>query len=46
MKTAGKKRNIIQYLLALILLLYPLRRAFTGVDLMDAGDALGNYRFF
>ncbi len=46
MKTAGKKRNIIQYLLALILLLYPLRRAFTGVDLMDAGYALGNYRFF
>jgi len=33
-------------LLAVILLLYPLRHAFTGIDLMDAGYALGNYRFF
>lgn len=28
------------------MVLYPLRRAFVGVDLMDAGYALGNYRFF
>lgn len=32
--------------MAVILLLYPLRHAMTGVDLMDAGYALGNYRFF
>ncbi|MBD5470232.1 MAG: glycosyltransferase family 39 protein [Lachnospiraceae bacterium] len=38
--------NKIKYLLAVVLLLYPLRHAFTGVDLMDAGYALGNYRFF
>lgn len=38
--------NKIKYLLAAVLLLYPLRHAFTGVDLMDAGYALGNYRFF
>lgn len=46
MATAERKKNIIQYLLAAVLLLYPLRHAFTGVDLMDAGYALGNYRFF
>ncbi|MCM1182555.1 MAG: hypothetical protein NC337_04180 [Roseburia sp.] len=33
-------------LLALVLLLYPLRHVRTGADLMDAGYALGNYRFF
>ncbi len=38
--------NKIKYLMAAVLLLYPLRHAFTGVDLMDAGYALGNYRFF
>lgn len=44
----GKKNGInkIKYLLAAVLLLYPLRHAFAGVDLMDAGYALGNYRFF
>lgn len=31
---------------ALILLLYPLRHMNAGLDLMDAGYALGNYRFF
>lgn len=31
---------------ALVLLLYPLRHAAAGLDLMDAGYALGNYRFF
>lgn len=31
---------------ALILLLYPLRHITVGLDLMDAGYALGNYRFF
>jgi hypothetical protein len=35
-----------KYILALILLLYPLRHVMTGLDLMDAGYALGNYRFF
>lgn len=30
----------------LILLCYPLRKATLGLDLMDAGYALGNYRFF
>lgn len=41
-----KKVNIIKYLPAVILLLYPLRNAARGLDLMDAGYALGNYRFF
>lgn len=36
----------LKYLLAAVLFLYPLRHAFTGADLMDAGYALGNYRFF
>ncbi len=31
---------------ALILLVYPLRHATVGLDLMDAGYALGNYHFF
>jgi hypothetical protein len=35
-----------KYILALILLLYPLRHVMTGLDLMDAGYALGNYRFY
>lgn len=34
------------YLPAVALLLYPLRHVLTGIDLMDAGYALGNYRFF
>ncbi len=43
MKWLGKHLNKI---LAGILLLYPLRHAVLGADLMDAGYALGNYRFF
>jgi len=31
---------------ALILLIYPLRHALIGLDMMDAGYALGNYLFF
>lgn len=42
----GNKKNAIKYILAVCLVLYPLRHAFTGIDLMDAGYALGNYRFF
>lgn len=48
-KTAGKRINTkyyMRYLLAAVLAIYPLRHAFTGIDLMDAGYALGNYRFF
>ena len=41
-----KKVNIVNYLPVVILLLYPLRNAARGLDLMDAGYALGNYRFF
>ena len=41
-----KKVNIMKYLPAVILLLYPLRNATRGLDLMDAGYALGNYHFF
>lgn len=40
---AKKYQDLI---LAAVLFLYPLRRAAVGVDLMDAGYALGNYRFF
>lgn len=36
----------IQIIFAFLLLLYPLRHAFVGIDMMDAGYALGNYRFF
>ena len=31
---------------ALILLIYPLRHTWIGLDMMDAGYALGNYLFF
>ena len=45
-----KQNRISEYagkwLPVLILLLYPLRKVNTGIDLMDAGYALGNYRFF
>lgn len=41
-----KKVNIVNYLPAVILFLYPLRNATRGLDLMDAGYTLGNYRFF
>ncbi len=39
-------RNALEHLLALVLFIYPLRKVTVGVDLMDAGYALGNYRFF
>ena len=43
--TKGLKHNIVEYILAFILLIYPLRKITTGIDLMDAGYSLGNYRF-
>ena len=48
-ETKTKKQtvsSIAVYLMALILLCYPLRHAVRGLDLMDAGYALGNYRYF
>lgn len=47
-KENGYKHKVfdIQIIFAFLLLLYPLRHAFVGVDMMDAGYALGNYRFF
>ena len=44
--TETKKQKITNAILILFLLLYPLRKATIGLDLMDAGYALGNYRFF
>ena len=41
-----KKEKISNVILMIFLLLYPLRKAMIGLDLMDAGYALGNYRFF
>lgn len=41
-----RQKGSMTILPALILLLYPLRHATVGLDLMDAGYALGNYRFF
>lgn len=41
-----RQRYSCTVLPALVLLLYPLRHAAVGLDLMDAGYALGNYRFF
>lgn len=41
-----RQKGSLTILPALILLLYPLRHAGVGLDLMDAGYALGNYRFF
>lgn len=41
-----RQKGSMTLLPALILLLYPLRHASVGLDLMDAGYALGNYRFF
>ncbi len=41
-----RQKGSMTILPALILLLYPLRHAGVGIDLMDAGYALGNYRFF
>lgn len=40
-----KNKIAIEDILTLILLLYPLRKMNTGLDLMDGGYSLGNYRF-
>lgn len=40
-----KNRIKIENILTIILLLYPLRKVNTGLDLMDGGYSLGNYRF-
>lgn len=45
-KGQSKSKTNINIVLAVILLLYPLRHVTAGVDLMDAGYALGNYRYF
>lgn len=44
--TEIKKEKITNTILMLVLLVYPLRKAAVGLDMMDAGYALGNYRFF
>lgn len=41
-----RKKKITDVILMLMLLCYPLRKVTLGLDLMDAGYALGNYRFF
>ena len=41
-----KREKITNAILMLILLVYPLRKVGIGLDMMDAGYALGNYRFF
>lgn len=45
-KRRGMKSGAINIIFAFILLIYPLRKAFLGIDMMDAGYALGNYLFF
>ncbi|MBE5876141.1 MAG: hypothetical protein E7290_04580 [Lachnospiraceae bacterium] len=40
-----KNKIAIEDFLTLILLLFPLRKVNTGLDLMDGGYSLGNYRF-
>lgn len=44
--TQQKKEKITNAIIVLILLCYPLRKVNIGLDMMDAGYALGNYRFF
>ena len=44
--TQQKKEKITDVIMMLFLLCYPLRKANIGLDMMDAGYALGNYRFF
>ena len=44
-KIKNLKHNIVEYILAFVLLIYPLRKITTGIDLMDAGYSLGNYHF-
>lgn len=40
------KNKLIEWLFTIILFFYPMRKAFTGFDLMDAGYSLGNYKYF
>lgn len=40
-----RQKGMMTWVPMIVLLLYPLRHAAIGVDLMDAGYALGNYRF-
>lgn len=42
----NKREKITDAILLLFLLFYPLRKAVIGLDMMDAGYALGNYRFY
>lgn len=46
MKKQTTKQNITDIICMLFLICYPLRKAAAGIDMMDAGYALGNYRFF
>lgn len=41
-----KKKVKTDIIAIVILMLYPLRHVNVGIDLMDAGYALGNYRYF
>ena len=41
-----RNKITVENILTLLLLFYPLRKVNTGLDLMDAGYSLGNYRFF
>lgn len=40
-----KRQHILERILLLILLFFPLMRANRGIDLMDAGYSLGNFTF-
>lgn len=44
--TEIKRDKITHIILMLLLLIYPLRKAAIGLDMMDAGYTLGNYRFY
>lgn len=44
--TQQKKYKIIDFIAMTVLMCYPLRKVNIGIDMMDAGYALGNYRFF
>lgn len=44
--TKTKREKLTKAILMLILFVYPLRKVGIGLDMMDAGYALGNYRFF
>lgn len=44
--TETKRDKITYIIIMLLLLIYPLRKAAIGLDMMDAGYTLGNYRFY